>query len=346
MQIMPIAFSVMFVFFPAGLVLYWLINNSLQIFQQWHMNRCLRRRRRPPRRSAASAAAAGARWSGRRGSARVAGMTAPERRRAAPADTIAAIATAPGRGAIGVVRVSAPACRRSSPACSMRRSREGRHARDVPRRTARGARPGPGAPLSGAPLLHGRGVLELSGHGRRGGARPRARALRGARARLARPESSPQRAFLERQLDLAQAEGVADLIEAATATAARAAARSLTGEFSREIRALVDALIELRMLVEATLDFPEEEQDFLRVADARGRARGHSARVVRGARPRAQGALLRDGLVVVLVGRPNVGKSSLLNQLAGDAASPFVHADRGDERADAIRSQIEIAAFR
>jgi tRNA modification GTPase len=135
--------------------------------------------------------------------------------------------------------------------------------------------------------------------------------------RLAAPGEFTERAFLNDKLDLAQAEAVADLIDASTERAARSAARSLAGEFSRHIEALSAELTELRMLVEATLDFPEEELDFLESADARGRlerCRATLAEVLVSAR---RGALLRDGLTVVLVGEPNVGKSSLLNALAG-----------------------------
>jgi len=186
----------------------------------------------------------------------------------------------------------------------------------------------------------GEDVVELHGHGG-----PAVLRLLLARcvelgARLARPGEFTQRAFLNGKLDLAQAEGVADLIDAATATAARAAARSLSGAFSREINELADALIELRMLTEATLDFPEEDIDFLRAADARGRLSEVRARLAGVLARAAQGALLRDGLTVVLVGRPNVGKSSLLNQLAGDAVA-IVTPIAGTTR-DALQSQIEI----
>ena len=135
--------------------------------------------------------------------------------------------------------------------------------------------------------------------------------------RLAVPGEFTRRAFLNDKLDLAQAEAVADLIEASTEAAARSAGRSLDGAFSADIHALVDEVIALRMLVEATLDFPEEEIDFLEAADARGKLAHIRARLDRILGEARQGALLREGLSVVLAGQPNVGKSSLLNALAG-----------------------------
>ena len=133
----------------------------------------------------------------------------------------------------------------------------------------------------------------------------------------AQPGEFSQRAFLNGKLDLAQAEAVADLIDAGTEAAARSAARSLGGAFSREIELLAARIVELRSLVEATLDFPEEEIDFLKRADAHGRLAGIADALAQVLDRTRQGALLREGITVVLAGQPNVGKSSLLNALAG-----------------------------
>jgi len=267
-------------------------------------------------------------------------MTADPRRAPAP-DTIVAIATPAGRGGVGVVRVSGP----NAPAVSagiVGRQLVARVATVATFRGADGAALDQGLALwFPAPRSYtGEDVLEVHAHGG-----PAVLRLLLARclelgARLAQPGEFTQRAFLNGKLDLAQAESVADLIDAATTTAARAAARSLSGAFSREVRALADALIELRMFTEAALDFPDEDLDFLRAADARGRLAAIRTQVA-GVLARAmQGALLREGLTVVLVGRPNVGKSSLLNQLAGDAVA-IVAPIAGTTR-DAVRSQVEI----
>ncbi|KVP47410.1 tRNA uridine-5-carboxymethylaminomethyl(34) synthesis GTPase MnmE [Burkholderia ubonensis] len=246
---------------------------------------------------------------------------------ATDSDPIVAIATAAGRGGIGVVRVSfgrggeAAALPLIDALCGQRLAP--RHASYVPFLDEHGAPLDRGIALY-FPAPHsytGEHVLELQGHGG-----PIVMQLllqrcldagRSAGLRLAEPGEFTRRAFLNDKLDLAQAEAVADLIEASTEAAARSAGRSLDGAFSRQIHTLVDDVITLRMLVEATLDFPEEEIDFLEAADARGklaRIRKQLAHVLGDAR---QGALLREGLSVVLAGQPNVGKSSLLNALAG-----------------------------
>ncbi|MEY4757875.1 MAG: tRNA modification GTPase TrmE [Pseudomonadota bacterium] len=247
-------------------------------------------------------------------------------------DPIAAIATAPGRGAVGIVRISGWGLQGLMQAL-LGRTLKPREATYGPFMAADSSPIDHGLALffPGPHSFTGEDVLELQAHGG-----PvvlqllLARCLDAAqctdpststatlpRLRLARPGEFTERAFLNDKIDLAQAEAIADLIDASTEAAVRSASRSLSGEFSREIGALREAMIHLRMLVEATLDFPEEEIDFLEQADARGQLEQLQATLASIARKATQGALLREGIKVVIAGQPNAGKSSLLNALAG-----------------------------
>ena len=256
-------------------------------------------------------------------------------------DRIAAIATPPGRGGVGIVRISGASLASLGMPLLGRALAPGK-----PRRVsfldAAGRALDDGLVLF-FPAPHsytGEDVLELHGHGG-----PVVMNLLLARvlelgARLAEPGEFTRRAFLNDKLDLAQAEAVADLIDASTTTAARAALRSLKGDFSKTIYALLEQLVYLRLLTEATLDFPEEDIDPLDRADARKRLSELRAALALATAQGRRGSLLRTGLNVVIVGEPNVGKSSLLNRLAGDDVA-IVTAIPGTTR-DTLRQAIEI----
>ena len=261
------------------------------------------------------------------------------------ATPIAAIATAPGRGAVGIVRVSGMGLASlAETLCG--RALQPRLATHLPFLDRHGGAIDTGLALF-FPAPHsytGEDVLELQAHG---GAVVMQLLLgrcleAGAHLgiRMARAGEFTERAFLNDKLDLAQAEAVADLIDASTEAAARSASRSLSGEFSQTIHVLRDALIHLRMLVEATLDFPEEDIDFLQQADARGQLASLQDKLAAVMQRTTQGALLREGIKLVIAGQPNAGKSSLLNALAG-AELAIVTPIAGTTR-DVVQQTIQI----
>ena len=256
-------------------------------------------------------------------------------------DTIAAIATASGAGGIGIVRISGPAA--SAIAASILGTCPApRHAAYLPFKLENDEPIDRGIAIF-YPNPHsytGEDVLELQAHG--GTALMQLLLARciSLGARQAEPGEFTRRAYLNEKIDLAQAEAVADVINAATVEAAKSAARSLSGEFSQTINTLLNRLIDLRMFVEACLDFPEEEIDFItqgRVAEKLESIIDALSVVFAKAK---QGSLLREGINVVLVGQPNVGKSSLMNALAGEEIA-IVTAIAGTTR-DTIKNAIQI----
>lgn len=257
---------------------------------------------------------------------------------------IAAIATAPGHGGVGIVRLSGSGC------LVLAEKITGKIP-DPRVATFSNFKDEDGNVIDSGLVLYfpnphsftGEDVIELQGHGG-----PVVMQMLLARcldlgARLAAPGEFTQRAFFNGKLDLAQAEAVADLINASTSAAARSAVRSLQGEFSRTIAVLVDELINLRMLVEATLDFPDEEIDFLQAANAFTRVEKLQQQLSAVFQKARQGKLLQAGVQVVLIGQPNVGKSSLLNRLAGDDLA-IVTPVAGTTR-DVLRSNIQLGGI-
>lgn len=254
--------------------------------------------------------------------------------------SICAIATAPGRGGVGVIRVSGTGLLPLALALTGGKQPKPRYALYTDFLAADGVAIDNGLMLyfPGPNSFTGEDVLELQGHGGPVVLRMLLARCVELGARLAEPGEFSKRAFLNDKLDLAQAESVADLIDAASESAAKSALKSLKGAFSSEIHQLTDGLINLRMLVEATLDFPEEDIDFLKAADAQGQLERLRQRLAQVQATARQGAILREGMHVVLVGRPNVGKSSLMNALAGDEVA--IVTDIAGTTRDAVREEI------
>lgn len=259
----------------------------------------------------------------------------------APRETIAAVATAQGRGGVGIVRVSGPQAAHIAQAVAGRQLKP-RYAHYGPFHDASGATLDEGLALyfPGPNSFTGEDVLELQGHGGPVVLDLLLRRCLELGARQARPGEFSERAFLNDKLDLAQAEAIADLIEASSEQAARNALRSLQGEFSRRVHALTEKLIQLRIYVEAAIDFPEEEIDFLADGHVLGLLDGVRENLSTVLREAGQGALLREGMTVVIAGRPNAGKSSLLNALAGREAA--IVTDIAGTTRDVLREHIHI----
>lgn len=258
-----------------------------------------------------------------------------------PTDTIAAIATAPGQAGVGIIRVSGPKAREMAKQL-LGFEPKPRYAHFGPFHERNGTVIDEGIGLF-FPTPHsftGEDVFELQGHGGTVILDMLLHMVCGLGARLARPGEFSERAFLNDKLDLTQAEAIADLIESSSEQAARCAVRSLQGAFSHRIDALVQAITHLRIYVEAAIDFPEEEIDFLADGKVEQDLEALLADLDQILSEAQQGAILRDGMSVVIAGRPNAGKSSLLNALAGREAA-IVTAIEGTTR-DVLREHIHI----
>lgn len=257
-------------------------------------------------------------------------------------ETIVAQATAPGRGGIGILRVSGPLATKVAQAI-LGKCPKPRMADYLPFKDADGTILDQGIALyfKSPNSFTGEDVLELQGHGGQVVLDLLLkRILQIDGIRLARPGEFSEQAFLNDKLDLAQAEAIADLIDATSEQAARSALKSLQGEFSKKVNELVDSVIYLRTYVEASIDFPDEEIDFLADGKIEANLRGIINQLEDVRSEAKQGSILREGMKVVIAGRPNAGKSSLLNALAGREAA--IVTDIAGTTRDVLREHIHI----
>ena len=262
-----------------------------------------------------------------------------------PADTIAALATPPGKGGIGIIRVSGPDAARVAEHV-LGKLPKPRYAEYLPFRRASGMLADMGIALFfPAPnSLTGEDVLELQGHGGPVVLDNLLKDIYAMAVRPARPGEFLERAYLNGKIDLAQAEAVADLIESASSQAAELAARNLQGEFSRQINRLQESLSKVRMHVEAAIDFPEEEIDFLQDSVLQQRISQLAALLQQTLVASGQGEIYHEGVQVVIAGRPNAGKSTLLNRLSGQDSA--ITSEIAGTTRDIIQVDVDIGGVR